>query len=61
LVGVSKNLASLSALPAAVLQARYSQLVNDDEFSESALREGLSKRARVINRLTTAISVFAGN
>lgn len=61
LVGVSKNVDSLSALPPAEVQARYAQLSSNHDFSETALREGLSKKPRVISRLNTAARVFAGN
>jgi hypothetical protein len=61
LVAVSKNIRALAGQPAQVLQTRYDKLINHPEFSEAALREGLSKRARVIDRLTTAVNIFAGN
>lgn len=61
LVGVSKDVDALSALPAAEVRARYNQLSSNQDFSEPALREGLSKKPRVISRLNTAARVFAGN
>lgn len=60
LVGVSKNIKTLIAEPANVLQAYYQKLVNDDEFSDVALREGLAKKPRVLARLTSATNIFAG-
>jgi hypothetical protein len=60
LVGVSKNIANLLNLPAKTLRARYEQLTNHDEFSEAALKEGLSKKPRVTARLNTAASIFSG-
>ena len=61
LVGVAKNLDSLTALPAATVRSRYDQLGTHQEFSELALKEGLSKKPRVIARLNTATRIFAGN
>lgn len=61
LVAVSKNIRALAGQPAQVLKTRYDKLINHPEFSEAALREGLSKRTRVIDRLTTAVNIFAGN
>jgi hypothetical protein len=60
LVGVSKNLDVLSPLSRAVVKQRYATLVSDPEFSDAALREGLSKKPRVISRLNAAIRIFAG-
>ena len=60
LVGVAKNLDSLVAMPAPEVRARYDQLGSHQEFSELALKEGLSKKPRVIARLNTATRIFAG-
>jgi hypothetical protein len=60
LVGVAKNLDSLVAMPAPDVRARYDQLGSHQEFSELALKEGLSKKPRVIARLNTATRIFAG-
>jgi hypothetical protein len=61
LVGVSKNLDALIAAPPAVARSRFEQLASHQEFSELALKEGLSKKPRVIARLNTATRIFAGN
>ncbi len=61
LVGISKNIGEIKGESANVLRARYEQLTNHEEFSEAALREGLSKKARVISRLNTAARIFSGN
>jgi hypothetical protein len=60
LVGVAKNLASLQLKDAKAVRARFDKLLSLDEFSELALKEGLSKKPRVISRLNTAVRVFAG-
>jgi hypothetical protein len=61
LVGISANLTQLSAEASTVVQARIKALLAHVEFSETALKEGLSKKPRVIARLNTAIRVMAGN
>lgn len=61
LVGVSKNIRALAAETAGVLRSRYKKLTGHNEFSDTALREGLSKKPRVIARLAAANDVFAGN
>lgn len=60
LVGVAGNLENLLEESASVVKNRFKALIGDDEFSEAALREGLSKRQRVITRLATAKRIFAG-
>lgn len=59
LVAVGANVPALANIPAKKLRANYQQLINHPDFSESALREGLSKKQRVIDRLTTAVHIFA--
>lgn len=61
LVGVSKNLDLLQNENDSTLRARYRKLINHAEFSDSALREGLSKKPRVNARLAAAVGIFAGN
>jgi hypothetical protein len=61
LVGVSKNINALATVPPQELQARYQRLATDQEFSDAALREGLSKRPRVVARLAAAVRIFSGN
>lgn len=56
LVGVGSNLSQSMKAPA--LKQRYKELLAHPEFSEGALREGLSKKQRVIDRLNTAIKIF---
>lgn len=61
LIGVSKNIASLKSETAAVIRGRYEALQADSEFSDTALREGLSKKPRVVARLGAAVRIFSGN
>jgi len=60
LVGVSSNLSFLTSQPDEHIQALYEELINDDNFSESRLREGLSSRERVIGRMSVAKRIFSG-
>jgi len=61
LVGVSYNLDDVDSQPASRIQAMYEKLVNDEEFSNQKLSEGLARKARVIGRISTAIRIFAGD
>lgn len=58
LVGVGSNIRRVSQDSPAVAQRKYHALINHKVFSETSLREGLSKKPRVIERLTTAIALF---
>jgi hypothetical protein len=60
LVGVSLNLSKLETLPGDKILQMYDELLASEEFSDENLREGLSGRARVLGRLSTAERVFAG-
>lgn len=59
LVGVGANLPAITNVSAAKLTLCYNELLAHAEFSEGALREGLSKKHRVTERLNTAINIFA--
>jgi len=60
LIGVGKNLDSVLNMTQPEAKRRFSELQNTPHFSsEVLLREGLSKRQRVIDRLNAAIDVFA--
>lgn len=58
LVGVSKNLQHLMAKPKDEVMALYPQLLIEDEFTETSLLEGLSRKPKVIARLNKAVEVF---
>lgn len=60
LVGVSFNLSFLTSQTNEHIQALYEKLINDNNFSESRLREGLSGRERVIGRMSVAKRIFSG-
>lgn len=59
LVGVGVNVPKVLEQLASVASQCYKELVRHPHFSETALREGLSKKLRVIERLDTAIKIFA--
>lgn len=61
LVGVARNIDVLKAAPAGTVKERLQALQNHVDFSETSLKEGLSKKPRVIARLKTAVGIFSGN
>lgn len=60
MVGVSFNLAFLESQPTSNTKDMYVKLLNEEEFSEQRLSEGLSRKERVIGRVSTAKRVFSG-
>ena len=60
LVGVARNLPALQQAEATVVAQRFRALLGHADFSETSLKEGLSKKPRVIARLQTAVRTFAG-
>ena len=60
LVGVSLNLQYLRQLEPTVINKMYQTMIGSREFSEEQLREGLSGRARVRDRMSAAIEIFGG-
>jgi hypothetical protein len=60
LVGIGANMPAVLNTPHAMMKQHFEELTNHENFSEAALREGLSKKLRVIGRLDTAITIFAG-
>lgn len=58
MIGVAHNLKTLESIPTQELKQKYDTLVAHPKFSLSALREGLSKKPRVNDRLETAIQIF---
>jgi hypothetical protein len=59
LVGVAANRQNIDALSPKDAKAAFARLSADEAFSEPALREGLSKRARVVDRLKRAVEIFS--
>jgi len=60
LFGVAKNIDSLEVKGPAVVKTYYDALLHHADFSESALREGLAKKLRVLARLAASQEIFAG-
>jgi hypothetical protein len=59
LVGVSSNLTHLHGIDAQRARAAYEKLLLEEEFSNiTTIREGLSKKPRVLGRIGAAIRVF---
>lgn len=59
LVGVGSNMPEILSTSSFQLKQSYQKLLKHSEFTEGALREGLSKKQRVISRLNTAVNIFA--
>jgi len=60
LVGIGRNIEELESETSATLQARFKEVQLHPDFSEAALKEGLSKKVRVIARLQIASKIFSG-
>lgn len=59
LVGVSKNLENVSLKTPGELKLLYETMLNETEFSEASLVEGLAQKRKVIDRLNKAVLVFS--
>lgn len=60
LIGVARNLEALNQVDGATVAQRFQALIRHENFSELSLKEGLSKKPRVVARLNTAEQIFAG-
>lgn len=61
LIAVGKNQSYIDSIEPARAEELLNTLRNDPEFSLQSLKEGLSKRARVVSRIKRAIDIFSGN
>ncbi len=61
LIGVGKNIDYIDSLTNQDASALFIKLKNDVLFSPEYLKEGLSQKSKVINRLNRAIEIFQGN
>jgi len=59
LIGVARNCSNLKILTNQKVQNLYRKLLDNEEFSDKVLSEGLSGKARVFARLEAAISIFS--
>lgn len=60
LVGVAFNLSFLEAQTQVNIQSLYNKMIDDYEFSDQRLREGLAGKERVKARMSTAKKIFSG-
>ncbi len=60
LIGVAKNLDYISRIDKKTAGSLFKKLLVDPQFSEDSLSEGLSKKPKVEERLSTAIRIFSG-
>lgn len=61
LVGVASNLNFLREASPELCKEKLKNLMASDAFSTDKLKEGLSGKPRVIERMTTAINIFRAN
>lgn len=61
LIGVGKNLDYIDNLDIHECQALLESLKNDELFSTLNLKEGLSQKGKVTDRINRAIQIFSGN
>lgn len=59
LVGVGSNMPAIEGDTPAAAKKKYRALTEHEDFTEAALREGLSKKVRVIDRLDTAVEILS--
>ncbi len=59
LVGVGRNLQKMSKESPVQVSRRFKSLIENEEFGEGRLLEGLAKTARVQGRLSAAIKAFS--
>ncbi|MCJ7568744.1 MAG: DUF262 domain-containing protein [Anaerolineales bacterium] len=60
LVGVARNIDFISTLPADAVRDRYERMLENVEFSDERLSEGLSGKPRLIGRMNAAVAAFSG-
>ncbi len=60
LIGVAKNIEKLEQQNQSVVADKYKDLRSDELFSIDSLKEGLSQKDKVINRLKRAEEIFNG-
>ena len=60
LVGVAKNIDNITLKSKEEFQTMFQIFMNDEEFAEENLKQGLSKKDKVQSRLGKAISIFGG-
>jgi hypothetical protein len=61
LIGVSKNITYVDSLTSNEASALFELLKGNENFSVDNLKEGLSQKTKVNNRIKKAIEIFSGN
>ena len=59
LVGIGRNIDRVEQMKVAELRKKYKEMLDSESFSEEALAEGLSKKARVTERIEASIAAFS--
>ena len=60
LVGISRNLDYLQGVSSETITEMYQRLLASEEFSDEKLKEGLSGKQRVLERMSIADQIFSG-
>jgi hypothetical protein len=58
LVGLCKNIDSIASKTKEEFQSMFQDFIEDDEFNEDNLKQGLSQKDKVKSRLRKSISIF---
>lgn len=61
LIGVGKNITYLDSISNTESHQLFQKLKSDELFSVDSLKEGLSQRTKVTNRINRAIEIFSGD
>ena len=60
LYGIAKNINRLQNKTSLVLKRYFNNLIQDDNFSEVNIKEGLANKQKVLGRLNAAERIFSG-
>lgn len=58
LIGIAKNIASLSSKSSDVINDKYKILLNEDIFDENNIKDGLGSKEKLIARISKSIEIF---
>ena len=61
LIGVGKNSTYIESISVEEAEQLFQKLKDDQLFSADSLKEGLSQKAKVTNRINRSIEIFSGN
>ncbi|PIE53454.1 hypothetical protein CSA37_01400 [Candidatus Fermentibacteria bacterium] len=59
MVGVCANIVVLQNQPPQTIKQKFKKMLNDPNFSDDSLKEGLSRKQKLVDRLNAAIEIFS--